>query len=152
MGPSPVNRGKLGTKRHLIVDGHGTPLGVVLSGANVNDNKMLEAVIDAIPEVRPGRRGRPRFRPKKVYADKGYDSRECRRVLSSRGIVHRIARRGVESSEKLGRHRWVVERTHSWMNTFRRLKTRYEKRADIHLAFVLIACSLVCLNQIHRFC
>ena len=136
----------------MIVDGNGTPLGIVLSGANVNDNKRLEAVIDAIPDVRSGQRGRPRFRPKKLYADKGYDSRECRGILSSRGIVHRIARRGVESSEKLGWHRWVVERTHSWMNQFRRLRTRYEKRADIHLAFVLIACSLVCLNQIHRFC
>ena len=71
VGPSPVNRGKLGTKRHLIVDGHGKPLGAVLSGANVNDNKMLAAVIDTIPEVRPGRPGRPRFRPKKVYARQG---------------------------------------------------------------------------------
>ncbi len=69
-----------------------------------------------------------------------------------RGIKPRIARRGIESSQRLGRHRWVVERTHAWMARLRRLAIRYERREDIHLAFVTLGCALVCLNQIRRFC
>ena len=113
---------------------------------------MLEEVIDAIPEVRSGRPGAPRFRPKKVYADKGYDYARCRKALHKRGIIVRIARRGVESSERLGRHRWRVEQTQGWLNRYKRLKVRYERYADIYLAFLLIACSLICLKQFHRFC
>ena len=64
----------------------------------------------------------------------------------------RIARRGVESSQRLGRHRWVVERTLAWLARFRRLTIRYERRADIHLAFTTLACALVTLNQLKRFC
>lgn len=128
-----------------------------MSGANVHDSKMLEEVIDAIPEVRSGRRGRPRFRPEKVYADKGYadkgyDYARCRAALKKRGITPRIARRGVEGSERLGRHRWRVEQTQGWLNRYKRLKVRYERHADIYLAFLLIACSLICLKQLHRFC
>jgi IS5 family transposase len=113
---------------------------------------MLEASIDAIPDVRNAKRGRPRRRPKKLHADKGYDYSFCRKGLRKRGIIARIARRGIESKERLGRHRWVVERTHSWLNRYRRLKIRYERRADIHLAFLLIGCALICLKQFHRFC
>jgi len=122
----------------------------VLSGANVHDSKMLETAVDAVPLVYNGRRGAPRCRPAKLHADKGYDYAACRRALRKRGIVPRIARRGVESSERLGRHRWVVERTLAWLNRFRRLKVRYEKRDDIHLAFCLLACSLVCLRRLHQ--
>lgn len=118
----------------------------------MHDSKMLEEVIDAIPDVRSGRRGKSRFRPAKVYADKGYDYARCRAALRKRGIIARIARRGVESSEKLGRHRWRVEQTQGWINRYKRLKVRYERYADIYLAFLLIACSLICLKQLHRFC
>ncbi len=76
-------------------------------------------------------RGRPRKRPQKLHADKAYDAKKCREVLRKRGIKARIARRGKESSEKLGRYRWVVERTLSWLNRYRRLNVRYERRADI---------------------
>jgi hypothetical protein len=91
-----------------VVDGKGTPLACRLSGANVNDHLMLEEVIDAIPPIRNGRRGRPRFRPEKLHADKGYDFDCCREALLERNMVPRIARRGIESSQKLGRFRWVV--------------------------------------------
>ena len=94
VGPSPTNRGKQGTKHHLVVDARGTPLAAVLSGANINDHLVLEQVIDAIVPVRSGKPGRPRFRPDKVHADKGYDFEVCRRVLKERGIEARIARRG----------------------------------------------------------
>src|SRR5260221_711190 len=97
-----------------------------------------------LPLRQPGkRRGRPRKRPVKLHADKGYDYPRCRQALRARGIIPRIARRGIESSERLGRYRWVVERTLSWLNRFRRLKVRYERRADIHQAFLSLGCALV---------
>lgn len=151
-GPNPTDRGKPGTKRHLVTDARGTPLGLTLSGANRHDSMMLAPTLDAIPPIRAGRRGRPRRRPGKLHADKAYDHRRCRRECRARGITPRIARRGVESSQKLGRHRWVVERTFAWLARYRRLTIRYERRADIHLAFTTLACALVCLRQIRRFC
>ncbi|RYY07616.1 MAG: IS5 family transposase [Alphaproteobacteria bacterium] len=151
-GPNPTDRGKPGTKRHLVTDARGTPLGFCLSGANRHDTVMMAATLDAIPSVRSGRRGRPRRRPDKLHADKAYDARPRRQECRVRGIVSRIARRGIESSEKLSRHRWVVERTHAWFNRFRRLPIRYERRADIYEAFTSLAASLITLNQIRRFC
>lgn len=113
---------------------------------------MLAPTLDAIPPVRSGKRGRPRQRPAKLHADKGYDFRRCRDECRKRGIKPRIARRGVDTSQRLGRHRWVVERTHAWMARLRRLAVRYERREDIHMAFVTLGCALVCLNQVRRFC
>jgi Transposase DDE domain len=97
----------------VVVDRNGVPLAVTVSGANVHDSQRLEVTIDAIPPLRlPGkRRGRPRYRPVKLHADKAYDSSRCRRALRARGVIPRIARRGIESRERLGRHRWVVEGT-----------------------------------------
>ena len=83
---------------------------------------------------------------------KGYDHRRCRRACRARHIRPRIARRGVETSQRLGRHRWVVERTHAWLNRMRRPVVRYERRADIHLAFTTLGCALLCLNQIRQLC
>ena len=113
---------------------------------------MLEAVLDDVPHIRNGRVGRARRRPYKVHADKGYDFKRCRQAIRRRNGVPRIARRGVESSERLGRHRWVVERTLSWLNRFRRLKVRYERRDDIHMAFLRLGCVLVTFNQLRRLC
>ena len=135
-----------------MVDQNGTPLSVVITGANVHDSQMLINSIDAIPNVRNGKRGRPRRRPVKLYADKGYDSKKCRLELKERGIIPRIARRGVDKNDRLGKHRWVVERTNAWLNQYRRLKIRWERRADIHLAFLFIACALICIKQLHRLC
>ncbi len=124
------------------------------TAANVHDSKMLEQAVDAIRPVSGprGRPGRPRKRPGKLHADKGYDFSRCREALRKRGIKSRIARRGVESSERLGCHRWVVERTLSWLNRFRRLKVRYERRADVHQAFLELGCALICWNHVQRFC
>ena len=113
---------------------------------------MMAQTLDAIPPLRNGRRGRPRRRPGKLHADKAYDARARRQECRARGIVPRIARKGIESSERLGRHRWVVERTHAWFNSFRRLPIRYERRSDIYEAFTSLAASLITLNQIRRFC
>ncbi len=87
-----------------------------------------------------------------LTADKGYDFPRCRKALRKRGIDGRIARRGVDSSERLGRHRWVVERTLSWLNRYRRLKVRYERRADVHQAFLELGCALICWRYVERFC
>ena len=138
-----------------MVDRRGTPLAVWLSAANVNDGTLLSAVIDAIEPIRRprGRPGRPRRRPNKLHADQGYASRANRRALRARGIAPRIARAGRESRQTLGRHRWVVERTLAWLGRFRRLAIRYERRADIHLAFLDLGCALIALRlHSHDFC
>jgi transposase len=133
-----------------VVDRAGTPLAVCLSGANRHDSMLFEELLDAIPPIRRPR-GRPRQRPAKLHADKAYDNRRCRQALASRHIKIRIARKGIESSAKLGRHRWVVERTFAWLDQFRRLTIRYERRQDIHEAFVSLGCSLICFNALDRF-
>jgi transposase len=106
-GPNPTDRGRPGTKRHLITDRRGIPLGFLLTGANVHDSLPFEALIDAVPPIR-GKRGRPRRRPDKLHADKAYDHRRCRDACHRRKIRPRIARRGVDTSQKLGRHRRIV--------------------------------------------
>jgi len=93
----------------------------------------------ANPRAEGYRSGRPRKRPKKLHAEKGYDFRRCRaaverEALRKRGIEIYLGRRTVDSSERLGRCRWVVERTLSWLARYRRLKVRYEWRADLHQA------------------
>jgi len=125
---------------------------VTLTGANRHDSMAMAATLDAVPGVRSGKRGRPRKRPQKLHADKAYDHRRCRRECRARSITPRIARRGVEISSKLGRHRWVVERTFAWFAQFRRLATRYDRRADIHMALTKLATAIICMNQIRRFC
>ena len=121
-----------------------------LSAANTHDSLLLEQLVDAVPAVigPRGRPGRPRRRPAKLHGDKGYDFPGCRRLLRRRGICPRIARRGVESSARLGRHRWKVERSLAWLLANRRLTVRYERRADILTAFLLLACALICAGKL----
>ncbi len=150
-GPNPTDRGKLGTKQHLIVDRNGIPLAVDVTAANSNECNHLQPMLDRIPPIR-GRRGPPRFRPAKLHADKAYDHVFCRAGCTIRGITPRIARRGIESRQKLGRYRWVVERDFAWLHgAYRRLATRYERRADIHRAFLSLGVALICLNFVQRF-
>jgi transposase len=148
-GPNPTDRGKCGTKDHILVDQAGHPLAVLTTAANVNEGTQLPRLLDAVAPIRQ-RRGRPRRRPDKLHADKGYDSASNRQALRKRGIMPRIARRGVESSQKLGRYRWVVERTISWFHQFRRLRIRDERKGKFHRAFLLIAAALI--NRRMRFC
>jgi transposase len=117
----------------------------LLTGGNRNDITQLLPLVDAIPPVR-GRRGRPRRRPRKLFGDRAYHSREGRRALRRRGIQAKIARPGSPHGSGLGRERWVVERTIAWLHQYRRLRVRYERRADIHEAFLSIGCSLICLK------
>ena len=148
-GPNPTDRGRAGTKRHCVTDRRGTPLGVTISEANRHDSKRMAPTLDMVPPIRSGRPGRPRQRPTKLHADKGYDYCRCRTECRERSITPRIARRGIETSARLGRHRWVVERTFAWFAQFRRLATRYERRADIHMALTKLAAAMICMNQIY---
>jgi transposase len=147
VGANPVDRGKPGSKLHLVCDGGGLPLSVVVTAANVADVTMFQAVVDDIPSIRTPSRRR-RTRPAKVHADKGYDSRANRAYLRRRGITARIARRGIEASARLGRHRWRVERSLSWLSCFRRLQVRWDRDAGRWFAFVLVACAVVCFNRL----
>jgi transposase len=149
VGPNPTDRGKGGTKRHVLTERRGIPLVARITGANRHEAVVFEEVIDAVPPIkRPA--GHRRRRPDKLHADKAYDIPRCRRALTRRHIKVRIARKGVESKERLGRHRWVVERTMAWLNRFRRLTIRYERRDDIHEAFLSLGCALICFTVLQR--
>jgi transposase len=127
----------------------GIPLAALLTGANRHDSVVFEELLDAIPPIKQPN-GRRRKRPDKLHADKAYDMPRCRQALRRRHIRIRIARKGIDSSERLGRHRWVVERTLAWLNRLRRLTVRYERRADIHHAFLTLGCCLICFNALQN--
>ena len=100
-------------------------------------------MIDAIGPV-AGKPGRPRKRTERVLADRGYDHDKYRRELRRRGVKPLIARRGSEHGSGLGKERWVVERTFAWLHNLRRLRIRYERSAELHMAFMLLGCAVVC--------
>ncbi len=133
-----------------MVDARGIPLAIEVTAANLHDSRMLAPMLDAIPPIRTGRRGRPRHRPDKLHADKGYDYRRCRDACAARGVKHRIARKGIDSKHHLGRHRWVVERTFAWIARYRRLTIRYERLVAMHRAFLHLGCALICWNYLQR--
>lgn len=112
---------------------------------------VFEELWDAVPPT-AGLPSRPRKRPDKVHADKGYDYAKCHRALRGRGIQARIARRGRDSSERLGRHRWVVERTHVWFAGLANLRIRFKRQLDTHLALLKLACAVICLRFVKRYC
>ncbi|MFC9432129.1 IS5 family transposase [Streptomyces sp. NPDC056987] len=147
VGPSPVDRGRPGSKHHLIVDRLGTPLAVTLTGGNRHDVTQLLPLLDAVPPIRD-LRGRPRRRPRRLYADRGYDIDKYRRLLWKRGIKPLIARRGVARGSGLGKVRWVVERAFARLHQFKRLRTRYERRADLHHGLLELACGIICLRRL----
>ncbi|MGW2189386.1 IS5 family transposase [Streptomyces sp. NPDC001719] len=146
-GPSPAGRARLGSKHHLVVDRHGTPLAVTLTSGSRHDVTQLMPLLDAIPRIR-GRRGRPRHRPRRLFADRGYDYDKYRRLLRARGITPKIARKGSAHGSGLGKTRWAVERTFAWLHQSKRLRTRYEIRADLHLGLLQLACSIICLRRL----
>ena len=128
----------------MITERTGLPLSIGISGANLHDSQALEPLVRGIPPIR-SRRGPRRRRPAKLHADKGYDYDH-----RLRGITHRIARKGIESSQRLGRHRWTIERTMAWLAGCRRLHRRYERKAEHFLAFTSIACTLICYRRLTK--
>ena len=141
-GANPVDRGKPGSKYHLLIDATGVPLAVGLSAANTHDSQLLEQVVDAVPAIigPSGRPGRPRRRPAKLHADKGYDYPTCRQALRRRGIIARVAGAGWTPASGWGRHRRKVERSLAWLLANRAPDGPQERRADILQAFLHLAC------------
>ncbi|MEU2554508.1 transposase [Streptomyces sp. NPDC013313] len=146
-GPSPVDRGKTGSKHHLICDGNGTLFTVITTAANVNDVTQTMAFVDGIPPV-AGKLGRPPSRSEVVLGDKGYDSKTNRRELRRRRILPVISREGAPSIQGLGKLRCVVEQTFSLLHHFKRLPVRWERRLNLHDAFVALACGLICCRRL----
>nr|WP_235157381.1 IS5 family transposase [Rhodococcus ruber] len=148
-GRSPVDRGKKGSRIHVLSDADGIPLLTAVTSANTHDSVMLQPMVSAIPAVR-SRRGPRRRRPGRLRADKGYDAAVHRRWLSERGIVPRIARRGVDTSERLGRYRRKIERTLAWLTGFRRLTIRYERHGEHFAGFLRLAAALTCWKKLTK--
>lgn len=133
----------------MICDRTGVPLAVLATAANVHDSQVLLPMLDCVPAVlTPARRRR--WRPDKLHADKAYDVRALREEVRRRGIKVRIARKGVESSKRLGRHRWIVEACLSWLMRYRRLVRRYDRKGDHYEAFAVIASALICYRRLTK--
>ncbi|MCX8500587.1 MAG: IS5 family transposase [Alphaproteobacteria bacterium] len=150
-GPNPTDRAKSGTKRHLLVDQQGAPLALELAGANCPDMRLLEPTLDAIVTDRPT----PTLEAQQhICLDKGYDYADCDRTITAHEFVGHTRRKGESVVEKAKRthpaRRWVVERTHSWYNRFRKLMTRYEKKACNYLGLVDFASALLVYRIIYR--
>lgn len=139
-----------------MTDAAGTPLAARVTAANVSDSTQLIPMVEAIPPVR-GRVGAPRRRPDAAQTDRGYRSALNRGLLWVRGIEPVIPPDRIDGQEVhgsgLGTTRWVVERTISWLHNNRRLRVRFERRADIHQAFLTLACALICHRTLQAsFC
>jgi len=123
------------------------PLVAQVTAANVNDITHLDPMVAALPAV-AGRPGRPRRTPDALQGDRGYDSEPHRMRLRAQGITPVLARRRTPHGSGLGTSRWVIERTMAWLHRFRRLTVRYERRADVHQAFLSLGCILICWNYL----
>ena len=154
-GPNPTDRGKGGTKRSLLTDASGVPLSLVVDGANRNDFKMARATLEELAEMMAGRRplptDQPDQQPQGLCLDKGYDYQEVRELVAEFGFTAHIRARGEEAQaikQEAGykARRWVVERTHSWMNRFRRLLVRWEKKPENYLAMIHFVCAIITLR------
>jgi transposase len=144
-GPSPVDRGRLGSKHPAAVEPHGIPPAAAATAANTPDVTALPRVVAAAPPVR-GRRGRPRRRPKRRYGDRGYDSDPHRAAMRRRGIEPHFGRRRAPPGRGLGVFRWPVERFCAWLHAFRRLRLRTGGDARMHDAFLKLATRVICFN------
>jgi transposase len=144
-----VDRRKKGSKHHLLTDACGTPMSSRLTAANRNDVTQLLTLIDAVPPV-AGKPGRPRRRFERVQGDRAYHSDPLRAQLRKRGSRPLLARHRVPHGSGLGKHRWPIERSFSWLHRNRRLGVRYEKRDDIHEAFMLLGQVMICWKTLHR--
>ncbi len=148
-GPSPVDRRRPGTKHTLMVDRHGVPLAIRTAGANASDHRQIIPLVLDFPVV-GGKPGRPKQRPDDLYADRGFDSEGARRLLRWLGIEPHIAKRRTGHGSGLGKVRWVVERTISWLKGLRRLRVRYDRLGVIMDAWATLAASVICFRILHH--
>jgi transposase len=144
-GPNPTDRGKPGSKHHVLTEAQGIPLAATVTRANTNEVVELLPLVDAVPAV-GGKPGHPQRRPKKLYADRAYASEAKRQELRQRGIEPCIPDQRAEHGSGLGAFRWVAERTLSWLHGFRRLRVRTDWRNEIQEAFVALACCVICFR------
>ncbi len=152
-GPNPTDRGKDGVKRSLLTEGHGVPIGLAIDGANRHDMKLVRATIESMVLERPEP---TKEQPQGMCLDKGYDYDEVRAILAEFGFTAHIRSRGDEAKElaqEAGKRarRWVVERSHSWMNRFRRILVRWEKKPEHYLAFLHFSCALIAFRSAGLF-
>jgi putative transposase len=151
VGKNPTDRGKPGTKKSLLVDGAGGPLGVVIVGANVVDQQLLEATIAAIVVERPD----PEAVEQHLSLDKGYDNPTGHEVTETKGYIGHIRpiREDRREERRPGRRkarRWVVERTLAWLSKCRAILIRYDKHAVNYLGLIQLACALLWYRRVHR--
>lgn len=151
-GIGNTRKGK-GTKPKALVHGHGIPLGVLLSPANLAESQLAEATVATVAAPRPGP-GRPQQKPERIIADRGYDSRALWERFKARGIqliVPHISTRKhrYQDGRCLRRYkrRWIIERTSAWLHAFRRLVTRDDNKLENYSALVHVACMLIALRQ-----
>ena len=142
-----MDRRKNGSKHHLLTDGNGTPLAAILTAANRHDVTQLLPLLDAVPPVR-GKAGRPRRRPDALYADRAYDSDPHRAELRRRCIKPHLPRRRTDHGSGLGAIRYVAEQSQALLHQFKRLRTRYDIRDDIHESFLDLACCVICWRRL----
>jgi putative transposase len=144
-GKNPTDRGKRGAKRSLLVDAEGMPIGLAIEGANRNDMKLVDATLESIPVERPEPTS---DQPQNMCMDKGYDYDEVRETVAEFGFTAHIPKRGEEKQaiKRKARHkarRYVVERTHSWMNRFRGILIRWSKKPENYLAMLHLALAII---------
>lgn len=152
-GATPTERGKSGVNRSVLTEGHGVPLGLVVAGAKRPDMKLLAPTLYSIVVARPEPSA---AQPQGLCLDKGDDSAEVRATLAVVGFTAHMHARGQEAhalKRQAGfrARRWVVERTHSWMNRFRRIVIRWDKKANNYLAFLHFACACIAFRAAGLF-
>jgi hypothetical protein len=142
-GRSPVDRGKQGMKRSVMVEGYGIPLGRVLDGANRHDSRLLASTLDKLDGLGP--------LPDDitVHLDAGYDSAATRETLAERNLTGRIAKKGVKAPIQASQ-RWHVERTNSWHNAFKRLQRCCERKREVVDAFFDLADAIIIVRALIR--
>jgi transposase len=148
-GPSPVDRRRKGTKHTLMVSRTGVPLAIRTAGANASDHRQILPLVLDFPKV-GGVPGRPKELPDEAYADRGYDSESTRALLRWLGIEPHIAKRRTPHGSGLGKVRWVVERTISWLKGLRRMRVRYDRLGVIMDAWTTLAASVICFRILHH--
>lgn len=151
VGPNPTDRGKNGTKRSVIVEADGGPLGVIVAGANVHDTKLLKETIESIVVQRPAPTKKS---PQHLCLDKGYDNPTGHGTVQETNYRPHIRRIGEEKfdGKKRKRHparRWVVERTLGWLSRCRAILVRYAKKSSNYLGLIQLACGLLWYRR-HR--
>jgi transposase len=144
-GPNPTDRGKSGSKHHLMTDARGIPLSAAVTAANVNEVTQALGVLTGMPPV-GGKPGPRRRLPERLQGDRGFDSEPLRRVLRRLGVTPVLARRGTEHGSGLGVLRWFVERTLSWLHSNGRLRRRLDRLTEMQDAFLELARALICLR------